>query len=72
MSQARAATVYEVSIGSLERWIARRAATGSLAPIAQRHGPPPLKAAALAGGCPRAWTPPVMRAMPPWPSTSLL
>ena len=52
MSQARAAKVYAVSIGSVERWIARRAATGSLAPAAQRHGPAPVKAAALA-----AWLP---------------
>ena len=52
MSQARAATVYAVSIGSVERWIARRAATGSLAPAAQRHAPVPVKADALA-----AWLP---------------
>lgn len=52
MSQARAARVYEVSIGSVERWLVRRAATGSLAPIVQRHGPAPVKADALA-----AWLP---------------
>lgn len=52
MTQQRAAQVFSVSLTSVERWIARRRATGCLAPTAQRHGPAPVKRQALA-----AWLP---------------
>ena len=45
MSPAQAAAGFEVSVRSVERYLARRRPTGSLAPSVQRHGPQPEKKA---------------------------
>lgn len=47
MTQERASVVFCVSVNSIQRWIARRRATGSLAATVQRHGPAPAKRQAL-------------------------
>jgi transposase len=52
MTQQQAAERFAVSVSSVERLVARRRRTGSLAPTVQRHGPRPLKRARL-----RAWLP---------------
>ncbi len=52
MTQQRAAERFAVSLTSVERYLARRRATGSLAPTVQRHGPLPVKRARL-----HAWLP---------------
>lgn len=52
MTQERASVVFCVSVNSIQRWIARRRVTGSLAPTAQRHGPALAKGQALC-----AWLP---------------
>jgi transposase len=52
MTQPQAAERFAVSQTSVERYLARRRATGTLAPTVQRHGPPPVKRAAL-----HAWLP---------------
>src|SRR3954449_8811323 len=52
MTQQQAAERFAVSVSSVERLVARRRRTGSLAPTVQRHGPPPLKRAGL-----HAWLP---------------
>jgi transposase len=41
MPQPRAATRFGVSLRTVERYLARRRATGSLAATEQRHGPAP-------------------------------
>ena len=41
MSQAQAAERFGVSLRTVERYVARRRATGSLAATEQRHGPEP-------------------------------
>ena len=43
MTQERAATVFGMSVRTVERYLQRRRATGSLAPTGQRHGPAPEK-----------------------------
>jgi transposase len=52
MTQQRAAERFAVSVRSVERLLARRRVTGSLAPTVQRHGPLPVKRARL-----HAWLP---------------
>jgi transposase len=52
MAQKQAAERFAVSLTSVERYLARRRATGSLAPTVQRHGPLPVKRARL-----QAWLP---------------
>jgi transposase len=51
MSQEQAA-VFGVSVNTVGRYLARRRATGSLAPTVQRHGPAPQKKRRL-----HAWLP---------------
>src|SRR3954462_10109578 len=41
MTQPQAATRFGVSLRTVERYLARRRATGSLVATAQRHGPQP-------------------------------
>src|SRR4051812_50003345 len=41
MTQAQAAARFGVSLRTVERYLARRRATGSLAATEQRHGPEP-------------------------------
>ena len=41
MTQSQAAARYEVSLRTVERYLARRRATGGLAATEQRHGPEP-------------------------------
>src|SRR5918995_7029468 len=45
MRPAQAATRFDVSVRSVERYLARRRTTASLAPSVQRHGPKPEKKA---------------------------
>src|SRR3712207_8779864 len=45
MSRDQGAARFEVPVRSVERYVARRRATGSLAPSVQRHGPKPEKKA---------------------------
>jgi transposase len=52
MTQQQAADRFGVSVNSVGRYLARRRATGSLAPTVQRHGPAPVKRARL-----HAWLP---------------
>ena len=52
MTQQRAAERFAVSLTSVERYLARRRATGTLAPTVQRHGPLPVKRTRL-----HAWLP---------------
>src|SRR3712207_5932966 len=52
MTQGRAAERFVVSVTSVERYLARRRASGSLAPTVQRHGPLPVKRDRL-----HAWLP---------------
>ena len=52
MRPAQAAARFEVSVRSVERYLARRRTTGSLAPSVQRHGPRPEKKMRL-----HAWLP---------------
>jgi transposase len=52
MTQAQAADRFGVSLRTVERYLARRRATGSLAPTAQRHGPEPRVRRGL-----QAWLP---------------
>ena len=52
MTQPQAAARFEVSVSSVERYLARRRATGSLAASQQRHGPAPKKRQRL-----HAWLP---------------
>ena len=52
MTQPQAAAVFGVSVSTVERYLARRRATGSLAATEQRHGPVPQKKARL-----HAWLP---------------
>ncbi len=43
MTHPQAAARFEVSLTTVERYLARRRATGSLTPTEQRHGPEPKK-----------------------------
>ena len=43
MTQPEAAARFGVGLRTVERYLARRRATGSLAPDEQRHGPEPKK-----------------------------
>ncbi len=43
MTQPQAAAVFKGSVRTVERYLARRRTTGSLAPDVQRHGPVPEK-----------------------------
>ena len=52
LTQAQAAERFGVSLRTVERYLARRRATGSLAPTAYRHGPRPEKTQRL-----QAWLP---------------
>jgi transposase len=52
MTQTQAAAVFGVSLRTVERYLARRRATGSLAATEQRHGPEPTVRQAL-----QAWLP---------------
>src|SRR3982751_1310941 len=52
MTQRQAATRFGVSLRSVERYLARRRATGSLAATEQRHGPQPTVRRQL-----QAWLP---------------
>ena len=52
MTQPQAAARFGVSVRSVERYLARRRATGSLAATAQRHGPEPRQRRRL-----QAWLP---------------
>jgi transposase len=52
MTQQQAAVRFEVSVNSVGRHLARRRATGSVAPTVQRHGPVPVKPQRL-----HAWLP---------------
>ena len=52
MSQSQAAERFGVSLRTVERYLARRRATGSLAATEQRHGPQPRVRRAL-----QAWLP---------------
>src|SRR3954449_3740122 len=52
LSQSQAAERFGVSLRTVERYLARRRATGSLAPTEQRHGPEPRKRQRL-----HAWLP---------------
>jgi transposase len=52
LPQRQAAERFEVSLRTVERYLARRRATGSLAATAQRHGPEPTVRRAL-----QAWLP---------------
>src|SRR5918997_829792 len=52
MTQAQAAVRFGVSLRTVERYLARRRATGSLAATEQRHGPAPTVRQAL-----QAWLP---------------
>jgi transposase len=52
MTQAQAAARFGVSLRTVERYLARRRATGSLAATEQRHGPEPTVRQAL-----QAWLP---------------
>ena len=52
MTQPQAAARFEVSVTTVERYLARRRATGSLAPTEQRHGPEPTMKRQL-----HAWLP---------------
>jgi transposase len=52
MTQKQAAERFAVSVRSVERLLARRRATGTLAPTVQRHGPSPVKRVRL-----QAWLP---------------
>ncbi|WP_448639347.1 IS630 transposase-related protein [Geodermatophilus sp. URMC 63] len=52
MTSERAATVFRMSVRTVERYLQRRRATGSLAPTQQRHGPAPAKKTRL-----QAWLP---------------
>src|SRR3712207_9451434 len=45
MRPAQVAARFAVSVRSVERYLARRRTTGSLAPSVQRHGPKPEKKA---------------------------
>jgi transposase len=52
MTHEQAAAIFGVSVNTVGRYLARRRATGSLAPAAQRRGPRPEKKARL-----QAWLP---------------
>jgi transposase len=52
MTQPQAAARFGVSVSTVERYLARRRATGSLAATEQRHGPAPKKRQRL-----HAWLP---------------
>ena len=52
MSHEQTAARYGVAVRTVERYIARRRATGSLAATEQRHGPAPVKTQRL-----HAWLP---------------
>jgi transposase len=52
MTQPETADRFGVSLSTVERYLARRRATGSLAATAQRHGPEPKKKQQL-----HAWLP---------------
>ncbi|WP_448640172.1 IS630 transposase-related protein [Geodermatophilus sp. URMC 63] len=52
MTAEQAATVFRMSVRTVERYLQRRRATGSLAPTGQRHGPAPAKKTRL-----QAWLP---------------
>ena len=52
MSQSQAAERFGVSLRTVERYLARRRATGSLAASEQRHGPQPRQRRQL-----QAWLP---------------
>ncbi len=52
MRPSEAAVRFDVSVRSVERYLARRRTTGSLAPAVQRHGPQPEKKAQV-----QAWLP---------------
>ena len=47
MTQSEAAARFDVSVRTVERYLARRRTTGSLAPDVQRRGPRPEKKARL-------------------------
>ncbi len=52
MTQEQAAATFGVSVNTVGRYLGRRRATGSLAPMVQRHGPKPEKKRRL-----HAWLP---------------
>ena len=52
MTHEQAATVFGMSVRTVERYLQRRRTTGSLAPTQQRHGPAPEKKTRL-----QAWLP---------------
>src|ERR671911_2987771 len=52
LTQAQAAARFGVSLRTVERYLARRRATGGLAPTEQRHGPEPTQRRQL-----QAWLP---------------
>jgi transposase len=52
LTQSQAAARFGVSLRTVERYLARRRATGSLAASEQRHGPEPRRRRAL-----QAWLP---------------
>ncbi len=52
MKPSEAAVRFDVSVRTVERYLARRRISGSLAPNVQRHGPRPEKKARL-----QAWLP---------------
>jgi transposase len=57
MTQLQAAALFGVSLRTVERYLARRRATGGLAPTEQRHGPEPTVRRAL-----QAWLPARLKA----------
>jgi transposase len=65
MTQPQAAARFGVSPRTVERHLARRRATGTLAATEQRHGPEPKKRQQLHPWCPTGWP----RPMPRWSST---
>src|SRR3712207_8388601 len=66
MTQGQAAERFGVSLRTVERYLARRRATGSLAATEQRHGPEPRVRRALLGWLRVGWTP---RAVARWAGT---
>ena len=52
MTQPQAAALFGVSLRTVERYLARRRATGSLAATEQRHGPEPTVRRGLQAGLP--------------------
>src|SRR3954452_22790046 len=57
MTQRQAAVRFGVSLRTVERYLARRRATGSLVATEQRHGPEPKVRRQVDAGAPRLWGP---------------